>query len=766
MLSKPRLALIIFALVGTFVTSSSRAQSYQPLRSQGLVPEEFRSVTANKVQQAQAEDRSTQRTKEERRHVNDFLLKANYVIDEMLASGKILFGDPVTQYLNDIADALLEDDPQLRSKLKFYAVKSSDANAFATKQGLIFVTLGLIAQVENEAQLAFVIAHEIAHFQKDHSINSVLENARIVNQTSADRYNGNEQRIQLLSTFSKDMEFEADSLGFIRFVLSGYNKYDASSAMDVLYLSSLPYLEKPFQSNYFSFGLTPFSKDFELDSIRPFPYGSDDYDDSKSSHPNIRKRKSRLDAMADRSNANTTLINLLPVERFESIQRTSRDELIHLFLLEGQYVDALYSAYVRISDEPENRYLQESIAKSLYGLSKYKAEKRVRMVGLGSKKSYGEIQQLYYFIETISAEQMNVVAVRYIADLNKESASPFLERLLDDLMSDLYVKHKIDAEKIRKGIQQHEQNLLSKVEVPQAAQDSTSLDGEVAESKEAETKTASKYEKYRKTKVEVTTKEKTDQKSNAAVFHFSYLEPIMTEAFVQRLDSIRNRTDERIKNREDFEAHLKKKEKYYKRNGYSLGIDKVVFVDPFFFLVDRRKGLKLEDSEKGLMVFKDRLVEAADAASLESEVLFTKTMSEDQVDRYNHMSLMNDWVGEKLTHNSNGVNMIPLETAYTENLVETYGTEYFCYTGALTGKEKRGGLGVAVVTSLFAPYLIPFFIIRACVPKPVTNYYYLLYNVRSGETVWTTEREFNLSGTSRGLQSVMYDVLRQTKKTK
>jgi hypothetical protein len=98
--------------------------------------------------------------------------------------------------------------------------------------------------------------------------------------------------------------------------------------------------------------------------------------------------------------------------------------------------------------------------------------------------------------------------------------------------------------------------------------------------------------------------------------------------------------------------------------------------------------------------------------------------------------------------------------------VETYGTEYFCYTGALTGKEKRGGVGVAVVTSLFAPYLIPFFIIRACVPKPVTNYYYLLYNVRSGETVWTTEREFNLSGTSRGLQSVMYDVLRQTKKTK
>jgi Zn-dependent protease with chaperone function len=369
MLSKPRVALFIVALIGTVITSSTSAQSYQPLRSQGPVPEEFRSVTATKVQQAQAEDRSNQRTKEERKHVNEFLLKANYVIDEMLASGKILFGDPVTQYLNDLADVLLEDDPQLRSKVKLYAVKSSDANAFATKQGLIFVTLGLISQVENEAQLAFVLAHEIAHFQKDHSINSVLENIRIVNETSADRYNGSAKRIQLLSTFSKEMEFEADSLGFIRFVLSGYNKYDASSAMDVLYLSSLPYTEKPFESKYFSFGLTPFGNDFQLDSIRPFPYGSDDYDDSKSSHPNIRKRKSKLDAMADQSRASANTINLLPIQRFESIQRTTRDELIHLFLQSGQYVDALYSAYVRVSDEPDNIYLQESIAKSLYGIS-------------------------------------------------------------------------------------------------------------------------------------------------------------------------------------------------------------------------------------------------------------------------------------------------------------------------------------------------------------------------------------------------------------
>jgi len=214
--------------------------TYRPLQCAGEIPEEFRSLTASKVQKAKAEDRSNERTKQERKSIDEFLLRNNCVIDELLSSGKILFGEPVTQYLNELADVLLEDNPTLRSKLRFYTVKSAEANAFATNQGIIFVTLGLLAQIENEAQLAFVLSHEIAHFDKAHSINSVLENVKIYNETSSDRYGGTEKRLRLLSTFSKEKEFEADSIGFLRFVFSGFDKAQASSAMDVLYLSSMP----------------------------------------------------------------------------------------------------------------------------------------------------------------------------------------------------------------------------------------------------------------------------------------------------------------------------------------------------------------------------------------------------------------------------------------------------------------------------------------------------------------------------------------------
>jgi len=368
------LAVCFFAFAQ--LQTSLAQEPYQPLKSVGEIPEEFRSLTAAKVQKAKAEDRSNNdRTKQERRHINDFLLRNNYVIDELLSSGKVLFGDPVTKYINEIADLLLEDDPALRNRLRFYTIKSTDANAFATNQGIIFITLGLIAQIENEAQLAFILSHEIAHYQREHSIATVLEQVKVYHQKSSDRYGGNDERIKLLSTFSKEKEFEADSLGFTRFVLSGYQTNEASAVMDVLYLSSMPYAELEFKPDFLSFSAVEYPASFRLDSIAEFPYDSDDYDDSESTHPNIRKRKDRLDFWRSKSNSVSDKRYLKSAETFAETQRIARDEMIHLFLQEHSYVDAFYSAYVGLQSTSANQYLEESLAKSLYGITKYSYER-------------------------------------------------------------------------------------------------------------------------------------------------------------------------------------------------------------------------------------------------------------------------------------------------------------------------------------------------------------------------------------------------------
>src|ERR1044072_7518067 len=154
-----------------FLVTSLKAQNafdfnnYQPLKCTGIIPEDFRTLSQVKFEQDVKEEAKNSKNHAVNSSKQDFLLETNYIIDELLLSGKVLFGDTVTQYVNAVADRVLVNQPELRGKLRFYCLKSSEANAFSTNQGIVFITLGLIAQLENEAQLAFVISHEVEHYE-------------------------------------------------------------------------------------------------------------------------------------------------------------------------------------------------------------------------------------------------------------------------------------------------------------------------------------------------------------------------------------------------------------------------------------------------------------------------------------------------------------------------------------------------------------------------------------------------------------------------
>jgi len=62
-----------------------------------------------------------------------------------------------------------------RPELKFYfaVLESNEVNAFASPGGYIFITQGALMEMENEAQLAAVLGHEIAHVVMRHVVNSL-----------------------------------------------------------------------------------------------------------------------------------------------------------------------------------------------------------------------------------------------------------------------------------------------------------------------------------------------------------------------------------------------------------------------------------------------------------------------------------------------------------------------------------------------------------------------------------------------------------------
>jgi Zn-dependent protease with chaperone function len=78
--------------------------------------------------------------------------------------------DPVTQYVQQLGKKLLTViPPQYSWPYQFHVIPQSDINAFALPGGPIFVNIGTINAADNEAQLAGVMAHEMAHVYMQHS---------------------------------------------------------------------------------------------------------------------------------------------------------------------------------------------------------------------------------------------------------------------------------------------------------------------------------------------------------------------------------------------------------------------------------------------------------------------------------------------------------------------------------------------------------------------------------------------------------------------
>lgn len=83
-----------------------------------------------------------------------------------------MYDNPILQrYLNNIGQRLVpKDSPNVYS---FRLLLDPVPRAEALSTGSIYVSTGLVALLDNEAQLSYVLAHEIAHVEKNHHYNEI-----------------------------------------------------------------------------------------------------------------------------------------------------------------------------------------------------------------------------------------------------------------------------------------------------------------------------------------------------------------------------------------------------------------------------------------------------------------------------------------------------------------------------------------------------------------------------------------------------------------
>jgi predicted Zn-dependent protease len=98
--------------------------------------------------------------------------KAAQVLEEEKALEGKIYDDPfLEEYINAVGQRIAEKAREDRPAIPFYVFKIIDdhrLNAFTFGGGYIYITSGIIATLDNEAQLAFVLSHEIAHVSQAH----------------------------------------------------------------------------------------------------------------------------------------------------------------------------------------------------------------------------------------------------------------------------------------------------------------------------------------------------------------------------------------------------------------------------------------------------------------------------------------------------------------------------------------------------------------------------------------------------------------------
>jgi beta-barrel assembly-enhancing protease len=93
--------------------------------------------------------------------------EAEKIINE---SGLVYEDEELENYLNQIANRLEPADVFNQFPFRIMVIKDPALNAFTFPNGVIYIHTGLLSRMDNEAQLATLIGHEMTHYTHRHSL--------------------------------------------------------------------------------------------------------------------------------------------------------------------------------------------------------------------------------------------------------------------------------------------------------------------------------------------------------------------------------------------------------------------------------------------------------------------------------------------------------------------------------------------------------------------------------------------------------------------
>jgi len=163
------------------------------------------------------------------------------IAGRMLGAAPLVNDAETQSYVNRVGRWVAAQSERPELPWRFAIIETPSINAFAAPGGYVLLTRGLYEILDNEAQLAGVLAHEIAHIVRQHHVKLLQQSAALsAGSQLAQRENRSALVNNLIGTgaevfargLDKGAEHEADAVGLVLAARAGYNPF---GLLDVLH---------------------------------------------------------------------------------------------------------------------------------------------------------------------------------------------------------------------------------------------------------------------------------------------------------------------------------------------------------------------------------------------------------------------------------------------------------------------------------------------------------------------------------------------------
>ena len=163
---------------------------------------------------------------------------------DLITSGMVESDPALNAYVRQIVCKL---EPDICDDIRFYIVNTPHYNAFMAPNGFMQIWTGLMLRAQNEAQLAYVIGHELGHYEERHTLErwrtvrnatAALAILRIASGAAgANSALGDMVTLGALFSllaYSRHQERESDDIGFDLMADAGYDFHEAANIWEAL----------------------------------------------------------------------------------------------------------------------------------------------------------------------------------------------------------------------------------------------------------------------------------------------------------------------------------------------------------------------------------------------------------------------------------------------------------------------------------------------------------------------------------------------------